>query len=280
MNMLVPTDFSPCANHALGYAALLAKRTNQNLTLVHVYTTDEVGNAAMIEYVEKETDAAKQNINKKLAELSQKVADESGVTCRHALRVGGLTEGILEEAKQTNSSMIVMGTEGASGLTKLLFGSRTNQVIERSDNPVLAVPAQTTLALPKKIVFATNFLDSDLSTLKQLVEWARPWHPEIFLLHVSHENMRSERDYIETFSLSVIGTTNYKHVYYYVLPHDSDERGIELFITSVSADMLVLSTRKRSFIERLFSASLTKRIAYHLQVPLLAFHTRPSDSQK
>lgn len=280
MNILVPTDFSPCADHALSFAALLARRTNQGLTLVHVYTPVDLANTAMIDFVEREMESAKDEITLKLTELSQKVALDNNISCDHSLRVGGLTENILEEARHANSGMIVMGTEGASGLTKLLFGSRTNQVIEHSDYPVLAVPIQTPLALPKKIVFATNFFDSDLDTLKQLLEFVRPWHPEIYLLHVSHENMRSERDYIETFSLAVMNETNYKHVYYYVLPHDSDERGIELFIKSVNADMLVLSTRKRNFIERLFSASLTKRIAYHLQVPLLAYHTRLVDSKK
>lgn len=280
MNLLVPTDFSPCAEHALGFAALLARRTNQGLALVHVYTPVDLANTAMIDYIEREMEASKNEISAKLKDLSQKIALDNNITCSQALRIGSLTENILDEAREANCSMIVMGTEGASGLTKILFGSRTNQVIERSDYPVLAVPVQTPLALPKKIVFATNFFDSDLDTLKQLLELVRPWHPEIYLLHVSHENMRSERDYIENFSLAVMSETNYKHVYYYVLPHDSDERGIELFIKSVNADMLVLSTRKRNFIERLFSASLTKRIAYHLQVPLLAYHTKLTDVKK
>lgn len=280
MNLLVPTDFSPCADHALSFAALLARRANQGLALVHVYTPVDLANTAMISYIEQEMESSKNEISVKLKELSQKIAHDNNITSSHTLRIGALTENILDEAREANCSMIVMGTEGASGLTKILFGSRTNQVIERSDYPVLAVPVQTPLALPKKIVFATNFFDSDLDTLKQLLELVRPWHPEIYLLHVSHDNMRSERDYIETFSLQVMSETNYKNVYYYVLPHDSDERGIELFIKSVNAEMLVLSTRKRSFIERLFSASLTKRIAYHLQVPLLAYHTKLKDAKK
>lgn len=280
MNLLVPTDFSPCADHALNVAALLARRTNQGLALVHVYTPVDLANTAMIDYIEREMEASKNEISVKLKDLSQKIAHNNNITCSHALRIGSLTENILDEAREANCSMIVMGTEGASGLTKILFGSRTNQVIERSDYPVLAVPVQTPLTLPKKIVFATNFFDSDLDTLKQLLELVRPWHPEIYLLHVSHDNMRTERDYIETFSLKVMSETNYKNVYYYVLPHDNDERGIELFIKSVNAEMLVLSTRKRTFIERLFSASLTKRIAYHLQVPLLAYHTQIVDVKK
>lgn len=274
MNILVPTDFSPCADHALTFASLLAKKNNQGVVLVHVYSPIDMANTAMIDFVEREMETAKKDLTEKLNVLSTRVSEDHSIVCGSSLRIGSLTENILREASEADCSMIVMGTEGATGLTKLLFGSRTNSVIENSDYPVLAVPVQSHLVLPKKIVFATNFFDSDLDTLKQLLELVRAWQPEIYLLHVSHENMRSERDYIETFSKTVMNETRYKHVYYYVLPHDNDERGIELFIKSVNADMLVLSTRKRSFIERLFNASLTKRIAYHLQVPLLAFHTR------
>lgn len=274
MNILVPTDFSPCADHALNFAALLARRTNHGLSLVNVYTPADLANTAMIDFVEHEMESAKKEITEKLISISDRIGKDNNIPCGYSLRIGALTENILTSAKDAGCDLIVMGTEGASGLTKLLFGSRTNSVIEASDYPVLAVPIQGIVALPKKIVFATNFFDSDLDTLKQLLEFVRPWQPEIYLLHVSHENMRSERDYIEAFSTSVTTETKYKHLYYYVLPHDSDERGIELFIKSVNADMLVLSTRKRSFIERLFSASLTKKIAYHLQVPLLAYHTR------
>lgn len=279
MKILVPTDFSACADHALTYAALLARRTNHGLALLHVYTPHEIANTAVAAYVEREIDIAKSELTEKLQTLSHDVSAKNNIPSTHHLRIGSLTESIIKEAEAANCRMIVMGTEGASGLTKLLFGSRTTSVIENSDYPVLAVPMQCPLMLPSKIVFATNFFDSDLDTLKQLIDLVASWHPEIYLLHVSHENLRSERDYIEDFSNAVKAETQYKALYYYVLPHDNDERGIELFIKSVGADMLVLSTRKRSFIERLFSASLTKRIAYHLQVPLLAYHTQLVDQK-
>ncbi len=274
MNLLVPTDFSPCADHALGYASLLARRTAHDIRLVHVYSPVDLANTAMIDFVEREMEEAKKEIGDKLNTLCQEIAERNNIVCSHAVRVGSLTENILLETAESGADLIVMGTEGASGLTKLFFGSRTNSVIENSDYPVLAVPPQTPLSLPKKIVFATNFFDSDLDTLKQLLDFVKPWKPEIYLLHVSHDNMRSERDYIESFSKTVMKETNYKQMYYYVLPHENDERGIELFIKSVGAEMLVLSTRKRSFVERIFNASLTKKIAYHLPVPLLAYHTQ------
>lgn len=274
MNLLVPTDFSSCAEQALNYASLLARRTGHDLRLVHVYTPVDLANTALIDFVEREMEEAQKEIKDKMHRLCIATAEKNNISCSHALRVGALTENIIKEAEESDSKLIVMGTEGASGLTKLFFGSRTSSVIENADFPVLAVPPQSPTSLPKKIVFATNFFDSDLDTLKQLLALVKGWRPEIYLLHVSHENLKSERDYIESFSKAVVKETDYKHLYYYVLPHENNERGIELFIKSVGGEMLVLSTRKRSFIERVFNASLTKQIVYHLTIPLLAYHTK------
>jgi nucleotide-binding universal stress UspA family protein len=278
MNLLVPTDFSPCADHALNYAALLGRRTGNDLRLIHVYSPVDLANTAMISYIEQEVEQAQKDIKEKLHKICMATAEKNNISCSHNVRIGALTENILLEAEEADCKLIVMGTEGARGLTKLLFGSRTSSVIENADFPVLAVPPQSTLNLPKKIIFATNFFDSDLDTLKQLLELVKGWKPEIYLLHVSHDNLRSERDYIENFSKAVVKETDYKHLYYYVLPHENNERGIELFIKSVGGEMLVLSTRKRSFLERVFNASLTKQIAYHLTVPLLAYHTQLTDN--
>lgn len=278
MNLLVPTDFSSCADHAINYAAIFGRRTGADLRLIHVYAPVDLANTAMISYIEQEVEQAQKEIKEKLHKICMSTAEKNNISCSHNVRIGGLTENILLEAEEADCKLIVMGTEGARGLTKLLFGSRTSSVIENADFPVLAVPPQSALTLPKKIVFATNFFDSDLDTLKQLLELVKGWKPEIYLLHVSHDNLRSERDYIENFSKAVVKETDYKHLYYYVLPHENNERGIELFIKSVGGEMLVLSTRKRSFLERVFNASLTKQIAYHLTVPLLAYHTQLTDN--
>lgn len=278
MKLLVPTDFSTCADHALNYAANLGRRTGHDLRLLHVYAPLDLANTAMISYIEQEVEEAQKDIKDKLHRICMTTAEKNNISCSHNVRIGALTENILAEAEESHCKLIVMGTEGASGLNKLLFGSRTSSVIESSDFPVLAVPPQSSIALPKKIVFATNFFDSDLDTLKQLLTLVKGWKPEIYLLHVSHDNLRSERDYIENFSKAVVKETDYKPLYYYVLPHENSERGIELFIKSVGGEMLVLSTRKRSFLERVFNASLTKQIAYHLTVPLLAYHTKLVDN--
>lgn len=66
--------------------------------------------------------------------------------------------------------------------------------------------------------------------------------------------------------------TQYSRLFYYVLPHDDNEKGINLFVKSMNCDMIALATRKRNFMERLISSSLTKEIVQQAAIPVLAFH--------
>ena len=52
MNLLVPTDFSSCADHAINYAAIFGRRTGADLRLIHVYAPVDLANTAIFnEYV-------------------------------------------------------------------------------------------------------------------------------------------------------------------------------------------------------------------------------------
>jgi len=58
--------------------------------------------------------------------------------------VGSPASQILATAKRLRSDLIVIGTQGLSGVQKLVFRSTTEQVLQRTTIPVLAVPPQTT----------------------------------------------------------------------------------------------------------------------------------------
>ncbi len=77
-----------------------------------------------------------------------------------------------------------MGTLGASNLSKMIFGSITASIIEKSDCPVLAVPSGCTYRPPKRILFATNFSFNDLDGVKKLALIAEAFQSEIIFGHV------------------------------------------------------------------------------------------------
>jgi nucleotide-binding universal stress UspA family protein len=171
-----------------------------------------------------------------------------------------------------------MGTLGAGGISRIVFGSNTAFVMEKATCPVFAVPANSTLALPKKIVFATNYADNDIQTVKDLIKITQRLKAELILLHVSKQNLKSDHDLIEEFSQALAKEVKIQQPFYYVMHDEDTQKGIDHFVDSVGADLIVMSMRKRGILEKLFDSSLSKRMAYQARIPLLVFHAMQGKS--
>ena len=276
MNFIVPTDFSINAKIAAKYAMLLAQATNADIRLLHIIEPPLIGTDKREARYKEKVSLAKEGVVIKLEKLCEELNEESiNVKCDYVMRVAESSSEIIVSAALNNKAdFIVMGTRGAGAIKKIILGSNTASVIEDSPIPVIVIPEKVSLKSLKKIVFASEFRDSDLNAVKQLSMIAASFDAEIIILHIV-ENMNEEKaefPIINFFSAQVQKVTTYPKISYRIFKSESIEKGIELFINSVEADMIALSARDRNPIEKLFSKSLTKELSFHSKIPLLAFH--------
>lgn len=280
--ILVPTDFSENALHAIEYAAETAKAVGAELTILNVYrppvSTQSAIHAVMAEDVGRETKAAKA----KLKTITDTIQDEyKGLACTYDVAVGEPVPEILAKASEKKVDLIVMGTQGASKVVNVLFGSNTASVIEQASCPVLCIPFNLTYKKPEKILFATNFAYSDIDGAKQLVELAKGFKSSLVFAHVvvGTEETDAEREVIEKFASEIKLQTGYAQISGTVISDATINTGLDALIEKHGADMIALATRKRNVFEKLFNPSITKKYSYHTTVPLLAFHNPADDEQ-
>src|SRR5687767_4904357 len=142
--ILHPTDFSPASGPAFAKALALAKDTGAELLLVTVL--DALPPLASEAYVSRETydriaaegrAAAQRRLDRPVAR-----ARNAGVRVRSRVLEGTAHEQIVRTAKRERSDLIVMGTHGRTGLTKLLLGSVAGRVISMAPCPVVTVRAR------------------------------------------------------------------------------------------------------------------------------------------
>ena len=131
-NILLATDGSPCCDNALARALEIAQERKVKLSAVSVvYTNDEfyaVGQEIMKElYQEADT----------VLDKVRKWAGDLGVQAELFVRDGEPHQAITDLAAEISASLIVMGSHGRKGLTRLLMGSVTERVIGYADCPVL-----------------------------------------------------------------------------------------------------------------------------------------------
>ncbi len=135
-DILVPTDFSACSEHALDYAVQIAERLDAKVHLLSVigvpsYGVPELGvgiTAPMIDNM----------ISDHQRELDR-VAGVRKLVAETLVRVGDARDVILQTAEEIKADLIVMGTHGRRGFSRALLGSVTEMVVRTSPIPVLTV---------------------------------------------------------------------------------------------------------------------------------------------
>ncbi len=141
--ILFATDFSHLSQAALEYATKMARQDRAKLLIVHVLEPlmAGVGAEIFLPVVESPTIQAREI-------LRAVVPHDASVACEHRLLEGDPATEIVRLARDRDCSMIVLGTHGRRGLTRLLTGSVAEAVLRQAHCPVLAVkqPAEVLAA--------------------------------------------------------------------------------------------------------------------------------------
>lgn len=276
MNMkliLIPTDFSEASENAMQYAMEINKIINAGIILLHSYYVPVPTSEAIVIVPDK---TIKLSAIKTLEEQKSKYEQKfpGNVITTH------VTEGfpdieILKAERQLKADLLVMGTRGMNTLKRLLIGSNTSAVIEKSTCPVITIPEGAKYKHFKKIVFAANYGVDDFSNIYDLITFASPFNSEIILLHVSSGKTDKAFDYnqLDSFKNQISTESGYENISFKLLEEKDVYEGINMYLDEINADMFAISMRNRSFLKNVFQPGLTKKMVYHSHIPAMIFHT-------
>lgn len=135
--MVLPIDFSDCSMDAYEYAIEVAKWFDVPLTLVCAieplsYSLDFTLTHPL------QDKANRKKIEHRLQELTT-LLEKEGLSAQYQLVEKHCVEAILETSSTQQADLLVMGTHGRKGLSRLLLGSTTSKVLQHSPYPILTV---------------------------------------------------------------------------------------------------------------------------------------------
>ena len=141
--ILAPTDLGKTAEEAVDYACELARTLGAKLHLLHVIAVPVVGvpelglalTSTMIDTMVADNQAA-------LDRLAAKKAAQADIAPT-ILRMGDARDVINQTAKEIGADLIVVGTHGRRGVTRVLLGSVAENVVRTAPCPVLTVRMDT-----------------------------------------------------------------------------------------------------------------------------------------
>jgi len=275
--LLIPTDFSDNAIKAVTYAAEIAKRTGAAIYLLHVIepVTDRIRQPYPLhERLEEEIANARLNDLKSLKDTLADVYPD--ITIETELAKGTVTTSILDYAENLPADIIIMGTQGASGLKEVFLGSISGGTIGRTTIPVLAIPFEYLMEQPDAIVFATNRYEEDRDLLDKIVELASLFNAVVHVVVFVDIDTSTADYYIYNHKqlnqyLSFLKQTYPGISFTGELLEDKDfEETIEEYNIKNEVDIVAMITYPKSFWDKLLKKSVTKKMAFHSRIPVLA----------
>lgn len=289
--ILVPTDFSENADHALGYAIELGKASGAELHLLHVpvvptYLLMDLSYSPGPEVVTRIHEEAQEALDERVEEL-----EAAGVRHVEVLREGTVHEVIGDYASETGVSVIVLGTHGRTGVAKLLYGSVTERVVKTAKAPIVVVPLGAA-PMPTSLVVAYDFSEP----AKRAAETARALHGtfpgSIHLVHtyldvwaeytdrgaVVGEAAERRREALArgleemlTDAANELFSIDAQAVQCHLVTGDP-AKGILAVADEVGASLICAGTTGKSGVARVLLGSVARRLLHDSKVPILLAH--------
>ena len=273
--ILIPTDYSRCATNAIRYALALTKRLQCRIIFFHGELIPAPPNADIsVIPVEMDRDTVQKllmrNVQRTLKSMNMKADD---TRFNYIVSDGvSVSQQILDTIIQWNVDLVIMGTQGASGIAKYLLGSNTVTVINKSKTPVITIPSSYRFKPLKKIMHASD-LDDLNKELNVVLPWAKLFNASLEVLHLSNESDAEMK--LVSKSQQLIRRKSYKKIKLVVSPSapgKSIADQLKSMLKKQAADMVIMFRHERNWLGKIFLQSETDRLAFETDIPLLAFH--------
>jgi nucleotide-binding universal stress UspA family protein len=267
--ILVPTDFSDGAFNALVHAVQIARHFDAEVHVVHAFAIPPTGTALMVDL----TDILRKNSDDELAVLKRRIeaSPVSGkVHMIYEAHHGTVIDVINRAVEKNQADMVIMGTQGASGITEKWLGTNTAAAARNVDVPMIAIPVDSPFRPFKNVLFATDFkVVKNSRALNFVAKIAKAYESHLRFLHVRKDNEKSELEESDAFKSQmrdVFGKTELK--FSFVIDSDIDH-GIEEALAMHPAELLITVRHEYGFFEGLFRSSVSQKLINHAAMPIL-----------
>ncbi|MBA4055505.1 MAG: hypothetical protein C0490_12390, partial [Marivirga sp.] len=272
--ILVPSDFSGPSRQAYKFALELASLSGAEVFVLHVISFPIIYESTFgIQPYGPDTAEIKK-IEGNATEAFERLKKEHPsppVAVTFFPIHDYLLPGIQRFITQKKIDLVIMGTQGSSGMEEFFIGSNTEKVVRFSPVPVIALRNAPTISSIKNIVLASGLELNEtefISHVKTIQDLFSATLHVLWINSPSHSRTDKEaQEGLEEFC------KHYKLKDYTInvrsSPHEST--GIIDFVHEINAKMLVMATHARKGLSHLFNSSITESVVNHIDCPIWTY---------
>lgn len=281
-NVLFATDFSRIADAALPYAVAIARRHEGAVFVAHVLPSE------LWEMPGTPGGDATREANRRVAQQQLDALMESsafpGVAHHARFAEGDVWEALERIMREDHIDLVVLGTQGRTGLQKFLLGSVAEEIFRCADLPVLTVgphvAAKPAGELFRHILYPTDFSEQAAAALPYALSLAEENDARLTLLHVvpadpgqGEARERTGGGYVKRLREVLPREAQVWERVDYEVRFGNAANGILELAEERGADLIVLGVRCAGAFARAEShlrRSVAQKVASHARAPVLS----------
>jgi nucleotide-binding universal stress UspA family protein len=261
--IIAAVDFSKTSAAAARYAAWLSQIMGSKMELVHV-SEFGTGDYSLHNWKKLE-DQMIATDNREAANLMSTICNLVDINFKR-ITGGPFQDVISDYAAKSKADIVVIGSQGASRVKKILFGSNTFKLLERCPVPLVVIPPDTEFDGIKKIIYATDMTHLD-EEIKAITRFAKIFDAEVIVLHITREDA-SKRDRSDLKEI-IKRMTGYKKIDLKFLAKSDIAVAIEDEIAEIKPDMMAMFIHQHTIVDKIFGKGITRQLAFLNRLPLL-----------
>lgn len=282
-SLLAYIDRMKNAENMIFYCAEMAKDLNASVHFFHTFTPHSYPMG-----VPETASATVQLSRRKMREITNEVKKQFDVhinkvnatledppVMNYQIEEGVAADLIAGKSKSANVDMVMV--EGDTENDGFFISDRNMEIIRSSAIPVYVVPQELSYRPLREIIYATDYKEEDIETMKNLVGLAELYSAKITALHVESDLDLEQKVKNAGFRDMMTEKTGYKNIEVSTL---ADEKGqgltetINKYASMIDADLIVLLKKNKGFLERIFTSSSTKKIIHKSHLPVMVYQEK------
>ena len=270
--ILVPCDFSEQSVNAFRLAIDFADQTNGEVHVLHVIEVPVMHDSLLMPTLSFEASLLKElgdNAENQFKKLLAAHPAQTPVVTKNVF--GNTSLMILDYITDNHIELVVMGTQGASGLRELLIGSNAERIVRRSSCPVITVRGYEKLKNIRNIVFPNSLEEEQHDLVEHVKALQQFLKATLHIVWVNTPgNFKSDnitlvklKDFAKRFALKdyTLNIFNETH----------EESGVINFAHMIKADMIAMGTHGRKGLNHIMSGSLAEDVVNHIDCPIWTY---------
>jgi nucleotide-binding universal stress UspA family protein len=158
-----------------------------------------------------------------------------------------------------------------------LVNDRNLDIIKHVSFPVWVIPRSKQYKKVSSIIYATDYNEEDIQTMRKISELATLFNARITALHVSDNLNFNEKVKNSGFKDMITQKVGYKNLEVSTIVQKKKEtlsHTINEYAQMINGDMIAVLKENKNFFERLFGKSDTKDLISHAKYPVLVFQDK------